>query len=81
MLPIVVVVATLLLILGATTFSKANQIASPLQPWVKKSVRVEIWGLPLSGGSFKIESIRAFGAAILIQLRPAATARTQERTA
>ena len=71
MLPVVVVIATLLLILGATKFSKASQIASPLQAWVKKSVRVEIWGLQLSDGIFEIESIRAFGAGLLIQLRPA----------
>jgi hypothetical protein len=75
MLPVVVVVATLLLILSATTLSKANQIASILQPWVKKSVRVEIWGLPLSEGSFEVESIRAFGAGLLIHLRPAAGGR------
>ena len=58
--------------LAGTTFSRASQIARSLRPFVKESVRVEVWGVPLpaSGESvFEIDSISAIGAGLLIQLR------------
>ena len=58
--------------LGATAFSQAAQVASSLRPFVKESVRVEVWGVPLpasDGAPFEVDSIAAFGAGLLIHLR------------
>src|SRR5437016_4475068 len=60
--------------LAGTVFSNATQIAKSLRPWVKKPVEVEVWGMPLPTSSqerFEIDSISAFGAGLLIHLRPA----------
>jgi hypothetical protein len=60
------------LFLAGTAFSKATQIATSLRPFVKQSLRVEVWGLPLPGSSegiFEIDSISAIGVGLLIYLR------------
>ncbi|MGZ8829248.1 MAG: hypothetical protein ACXW2Q_02605, partial [Thermoanaerobaculia bacterium] len=53
--------------------SHANRLAGSLRPFLKKSVRVEAWGMPLPASSeaiFEIDSVAAFGAGLLIHLRP-----------
>src|SRR5206468_3930322 len=67
-------VGLVLLFLGATAFSRAGQIAAALRPFVKKPVRVEVWGMPLPGSGetlFEIDSVSALGAGLLIHLRAA----------
>jgi hypothetical protein len=64
--------AAVFLLLGGTAFSNATQIARSLRPFVKASVRVEVWSAPLpasSGAVFEIDSVSAFGAGLLIYLR------------
>jgi len=64
----------ILLLLGASAFSNAGQLARALRPLVKASVRVEVWGAPLPGsteGVFEIDSVLAYGAGLLFYLRPA----------
>jgi hypothetical protein len=61
--------------ISGTLLSRASQIAHSLRPLVRKTVRAEVWGLPLpvSGEAIlEIDSISAFGAGLLIHLRPAA---------
>jgi hypothetical protein len=59
--------------LAGTTLSKATQIAHALRPlFLKKQVRVEVWGMPLpapSEASLELDSIKAFGAGLLFHLR------------
>jgi hypothetical protein len=62
--------------LAGTFFSHAAEIARSIRPFVRQSVCVEVWGQPLpeSGeGAFKIDSISAFGAGLLIHLRAASS--------
>lgn len=58
--------------IAGTVFSKAYQLAESLRPFVKKTVRVEVWGIPVPDSSqpiFEIDSIKALGAGLLIHLR------------
>lgn len=67
-----VTIAALFLFLAASIFSRAGGLARSLQPLVRKSVRVEIRGLPLEGDAiFEVDSIKAVGAGLLIHLRAA----------
>jgi hypothetical protein len=71
-------VAFVFLFLAGSAFSTAARIASSLLTIVNKPVRVAVWGLPLPGcgdAVFEIDSISAFGAGLLIYLRPGAGAR------
>jgi hypothetical protein len=64
--------ALVFLFLGGTALSNATQIVRSLRPFVKESVRVEVWGAPLPSSSeavFEIDSVTAFGAGLLIHLR------------
>ena len=64
--------AVIFLFLASTVFSRASRIAASLTPLVKKSVRVEIWGLPLPAPGevmFEIDAVSAFGVGLLIHLR------------
>lgn len=65
-------VAVVCFLIAGTVFSKAYQLANSLRPFVKKFVRVEVWGIPLPASSeaiFEIDSVSAFGAGLLIHLR------------
>ena len=50
-------------------------ITDLLRPFVKKSVRVEVWGVPLADSTFEIDSAYRFGAGLLIFLRSASGGR------
>jgi len=76
--PIGLVVAVIFFFLAGTALSTASLIARSLQSFVGKPVRAEVWGRPLpnSGGeAFDVVSISAFGAGLLIRLRPSAGGR------
>ncbi len=63
--------AAALLIIAGTANSKAMRISRPLRPFVKKSVRIEVWGNPIPDSSrpaFEIDSVAAFGAGLLIHV-------------
>lgn len=67
-----VAVGVIFFFLAGTGFSKANQIAISLRPFVKKPIRVEVWGMPLPASGeaiLEVDSVKAFGAALLIHLR------------
>lgn len=69
-----VLMACLFFLLAGTTLSNASQIARAVRPFVGKSVGVEVRGRPLpvpGETAFRIDSISAFGAGLLIRLRPA----------
>jgi hypothetical protein len=58
-------VGLVFLFLGATAFSRAAQIAASLRLFVKRPVRVEVWGMQLPASSettFEIDSVSAMGA-------------------
>ena len=60
------------LLVGATALSQAGRIATSFRPFLKQSVRVQVWGAPLpatNGSPFEVDSIRALGAGLLIHLR------------
>jgi hypothetical protein len=66
-------VAVIFLFLAATALSRATRIAGSLQSILKRPVGVEIWGaaLPDHGdATFEVDSVSAFGAGLLIRLRP-----------
>jgi hypothetical protein len=66
------VVAVILLFLAATSLSRATRIAGSLPPLATRPVQVEVWGSALPAESaLEVDSIRSFGAALLIHLRPA----------
>ena len=72
--PLGIVAGALFLLLGGTVLNTANQLSHSLHHLEKKTVRVEVRGMPLpasDGGVFVIDSIVAFGEALLIHLRPA----------
>jgi hypothetical protein len=61
--------------LTGTLLSRAGRLSKSLAPWVKSRVHVEVWGRPLEGSGeqvFEIDRIAAFGAGLLIHLRPIA---------
>lgn len=61
------------LMLAATSLSQAGQISRSVKPFRHRSARVQAWGspVPATGDSgVQIDSIMAFGAALLIHLRP-----------
>ena len=67
----ILVAAALLLVVG-TANSKAMRISRSLRAFVKKVMRVEVWGNAIPDSSrptFEIESIAAFGAGLLIHVR------------
>ena len=67
-----VIIALAAFLLGGTAFSNAGRLATSLAPYVKRSVRVQVWGTFLGaedGSRFEIESIKAAGAGLLIYLR------------
>ena len=60
-------------LIAGSVFSNANRLAGSLRPFLKKSVRVEAWGMALPASNeaiFEIDSVSAFGAGLLIYLRP-----------
>jgi hypothetical protein len=65
-------VALILLFLAATSLSRATRIADSLPPLANRLVQVRVWGnaLPVEA-ALEVDSIRSFGAALLIHLRPA----------
>ena len=68
-----IVVGLLSFLLAASVLSKAGQLAGALQPFVRRAVRVEVWGMPLPAAGeagFQVESIRSLGAGLLVFLRP-----------
>src|SRR5258708_15607388 len=68
-----VFIAAVAFLLGGTGFSNAGRLATSLAPFVKRSVRVQVWGTSLetaAGSSFDVDSIMAAGAGLLIHLRP-----------
>lgn len=66
------VVALILLFLAATSLSRATRIAGSLPPLANRPVQVQVWGNALAAETaLEVDSIRAFGAALLIHLRPA----------
>jgi hypothetical protein len=70
---VAIVVGLACFLLGATALSQAGQLVPFLRPFVKRSVRVQVWGAPLpaSGGStFDVDSVMALSAGLLIHLRP-----------
>ena len=65
-------VAVTSLLIAGTTFSTASQLANSLQGFVKRSARVEVWGValpPSADATFEIDSIFALGAGLQIYLR------------
>src|ERR1700686_3819854 len=67
-----ILAAAALLFVAGTANSKAMRISRSLRPFVKKIVRVEVWGNAIPDSSrpmFEIDSIAAFGAGLLIQMR------------
>jgi hypothetical protein len=65
-------IAVASLLVAGTTFSTASQLANSLQSFVKRSARIEVWGVTLStsdSATFEIDSIFALGAGLLIYLR------------
>lgn len=66
-------VAFVFFFLAGTALSKATSIAGALRPYVKQTVRVEVWGaaIPASSDSvFEIVATSSFGAALYFRLRP-----------
>ncbi len=71
--------AVFLIVLGAlgflllgTSLSHAGRLSTSLAPFRMRPVDVRAWGSPLpdaDGGTFEIESIKAFGAGLHIFLR------------
>ena len=57
---------------AATLLSRAGQLARPLRALRGRAVDVRVWGSSLPGGgeSFRLESVRPFGAGLLLWLRP-----------
>jgi hypothetical protein len=69
-----ILAAAVLLFIAATFNSKATRISRSLRPFVKRSVRIEVWGNAIpdsSGPLFEIDSIAALGAGLLIHVRAA----------
>ncbi len=59
-------------LIAASSFSNAGQLAPSLRPFVKRSVRVEVWGASLPATTaplFELDSVSAVGAGLLIHLR------------
>jgi hypothetical protein len=70
-----ILAAAVLLFIAATLNSKAMGISRSLRPFVKRSVRIEVWGNAIPDSSrpmFEIDSIAALGAGLLIHVRAAA---------
>ena len=67
---LLVVIAVVVGLLAASKLSRAGRIAPALQPMVGKAVDVRVWGTPISG--FRVHTVRAFSAALLIRLQPVA---------
>lgn len=69
---VAVIIALLAFLFGGTALSNAGRLATSLAPFVKRSVRVQVWGAPLPDSDdalFEIDSIKAVGAGLLIHLR------------
>jgi len=69
-----ILVAAVLLFIAGTANSKATRISRSLRPFVKRAVRMEVWGNAIpdsSGRVVEIDSIAAFGAGLLIYVRAA----------
>jgi hypothetical protein len=67
-----ILLATILLFIAGTLNSKATRISRSLRPFVKRAVRIEVWGNPIPDPSrpvLEIDSINAFGAGLLIHVR------------
>jgi hypothetical protein len=67
-----ILAAAVLLFIAATFNSKATLVSRSLRPFVKRSVRIEVWGNAIPDSSqpvFEIDSIAAFGAGLLIHVR------------
>jgi hypothetical protein len=65
-------VAVACLFLAGTMMSEASRLARSLQSFVKRSARVEVWGValpPSADAVFEIDSIFAIGAGLQIYLR------------
>lgn len=63
----------LLFVVALGILGKSGQFARALKPFVKKPVRLEIWGEPLpgtEGGILQIDSVAPLGLGIWIYLRP-----------
>ena len=61
------------LLLVASRISHAGRLAAALHDLPFRVVQVQVWGTPLTLGhdtGFRVETVRAFGAAVLIWLRP-----------
>ncbi|MEO8033953.1 MAG: hypothetical protein ABI837_05930 [Acidobacteriota bacterium] len=61
--------------IAATVLSNAGGLSRSLRPFLKRSVRVVVWGSPPPGSDvlvFEVDSIAAFGAGLLIHLRQGA---------
>jgi len=70
--PTALVVALLSLFLAGTSLSRATRIAGSLPPLAKTPVQVLVWGHALPGETaLQVDSVRSFGAALLLHLRPA----------
>lgn len=68
-------VAFICFFLAATSLSAATGVKELLRPFVKKKVRIEVWGNPIPDASrpeLEIDSIAAWGAGLLIHLKQTA---------
>jgi hypothetical protein len=65
--------AVVFFLLAGSTLSRARRLAAPLRRLVGRRVAVTVWGSPLGspGEELALTSASAFGAGLLIRLRPA----------
>lgn len=62
------------LFISATALSQAGRISVALRSLEGRTVSIAVWGAPLPGaskGTFRVRSIRGFGAGLLLWLQPA----------
>ena len=74
-----VVVALVCLFVLATALSPAGRLSTALKPLKGRIVDVEVWGAPLPGvseGGLRLQSVRAFGAGLLLLLQPPSSRRS-----
>jgi hypothetical protein len=73
------VIAFLLLLPIATSFSQAGRLASSLQTVIRRPVSTVVWGAPIrgaTGGPLRVESVGAMGAGLRIHLEGPGVSRT-----
>jgi hypothetical protein len=74
-----VALALVCLFVVATTLSQAGRLSAALKPLEGRTVYVEVWGAPLPGaseGALRVQSVRAFGAGLLLWLQPPSSRRS-----